>query len=167
MCFDKVALLTQRRNEKENNVLCSLFLSVWETRLWLRCKTLVRVDWRVWCLLELRLLYHTNKGPKDTSFQESILNLSVLRSDTRLWLDYWQYSTSLQTESWLGTSADDMMAAGASIADGQGLACRAWQAPGASGIVLLYILNHSDSLQNVLKWSSTEVRERHDCSKHE
>lgn len=60
-----------------------------------------------------------------------------------------------------------MMAAGASIADGQGLACRAWQAPGASGIVLLYILNHSDSLQNVLKWSSTEVRERHDCSKHE
>lgn len=53
-----------------------------------------------------------------------------------------------------------MMAENASIADGQGLACRAWQAPGASGIALLYILNHSDTLQNVLIWSSTEVRER-------
>lgn len=59
------------------------------------------------------------------------------------------------------------MAAGASIADGQRLACRAWQAPSASGIVLLYLLSLSDSLQNVLKWSSIEVRGRHDCSKHE
>lgn len=103
----------------------------------------VRVDWRVWCLLELKLFYHTIKGLKDTSFQESILNFSVLRRDTRLWLDCWQYSALLQTDSWLGTGADDMMAVGASIADGQGLACWAWQAPDASGIVLLYILNHS------------------------
>lgn len=74
---------------------------------------------------------------------------------------------TVQTGFWLGTSTDDMVAAGASIADGQGLACRAWKAPGASGIVLLYILNHCDTFQNVLKWPSTEVRERHDCLKHE
>lgn len=117
-------------------------------------KTLVKIDWRVWCPLELRLFCHALKGPKDTSFQESVLNFSVLRSDTRLWLDCWQYSASLRSDSWLCTRADDMIAAGASIADGQGLACRAWQAPGASGIVLLYILNHSDTSQNVLKWSS-------------
>ena len=56
---------------------------------------------------------------------------------------------------------------GASIADGQRLACRAWQAPSASGVGLLHLLSLSTSLQNVLKWSSIEVRGRHDCSKHE
>lgn len=59
------------------------------------------------------------------------------------------------------------MAAGASIADGQQLACRGWQAPSASGIGLLYLLSLSDSLQNVLKWSSIAVRGGQDCSKHE
>lgn len=59
------------------------------------------------------------------------------------------------------------MAAGASIADGQRLTCGAWQAPSASGVVLLYLLSLSDSLQNVLKWSSIEARGRRDCSKHE
>lgn len=40
---------------------------------------LVRADWRGWCPLELRLLYGVFKGPKDISFQESVLNFAVLK----------------------------------------------------------------------------------------
>lgn len=47
-------------------------------RLWLRCETLIRVDWGVWCLLELRLFYLMFKGPKNMSFQESVWNAAVL-----------------------------------------------------------------------------------------